>query len=265
MLEPPSSASFEDVMSLDGLPFIRSLLAYEEERFDRTFIADSVYEDMNADFGIFPRAKVYPLYFAGDIRQPEDKIIFIGINPGYSEKENAAEQTYLEEKGSFEGYCDLFTWRASIKKQSRYFTSIGGFLRRIGWLDEKISWPWLAEHFINMDLIPYHSMNTSGLRINDLARYKERYFLPLVKILDYLAPTRPVFITGYPTFEPYFADPLFANLIEVKKDDCIWIGTIAGKHRFFGLPFLNRPIGGKDRIASAVLRHLDPERVDPAH
>ena len=248
--------SFEDVMSLEGLPFIKALLKYEEERFDRDFLNDSVYENMNADFGIFPSTKLYPLYFAGDIRRPEDKVIFIGINPAYNRVDNAKEQEYLEEKGSFDGYSELFTWRESIKKSSRYFSNIGGLLRRIGWLDDKITWPWLQEHFINMDLIPYHSSNTSGLCINDLTHYKQRYFLPIVKILDYLNPQRPIFITGYPTFERYFADPIFADLIEVRKEDGIWVGTIAGKHRFFGLPFLNRPAGGKDKIAEAIKRQM---------
>lgn len=248
--------SFEDILSLDGLPFIQALLKYEEDRFNRAFLKGSVYEEMNADFGTFPNARVYPLYFAGDIRHPQDKIVFIGINPGYQTDANREEQAYLESEGSFEGYCDFFNWRASIKRPSRYFSNIGGFLRRLGWLEGPLTWPWAHEHLINMDLIPYHSRDTNGIRINDLVRYKHRYFTPLLKILDHIAPSRPVFINGYTSFAQNFADPLFADIITVEKGDNIWTGTI-GKHRFIGLPFLNRPAGGKDRIAEVVATRLE--------
>ncbi|MDE1945355.1 MAG: hypothetical protein KGI78_03600 [Patescibacteria group bacterium] len=247
--------SFEDILSLDGLPFIQALLKYEEDRFDRAFLKGSVYEEMNADFGIFPSAKVYPLYFAGDILHPKDKLVFMGINPGYQTEANRAEQAYLESKGSFEGYRDIFAWRAFQGRMYAYFSHIGGFLQRLGWLDGPITWPWIHEHLLNMNLIAYHSKDTNGLRINDLGRYKHRYLTPILKILDYINPSRPVFINGYKSFRAVFTDPLFSDVIKVEEGDGIWVGTI-GRHRFIGLPFLNRPRGGKDRIVEAVKRHL---------
>lgn len=250
------STEFEKIISLEGLSFIKALLKFEEQRFDSAFLKGSVYEDMNAEFGIFPPTKVYPLYFMGDIREPKNKIIFIGINPGYSEEMNKNEQEYLEKHGSFEGYCTHFTHRASIRRPSAYFANIGGFLRRIGLMDEKMTWHWLQQHVINMDLIPYHSTDTSGLRINNLPHYKQRYFVPITKIIDYLNPEKPVFINGFPSFERYFSDPLFSGLIDFKKHDGIWVGMIGKKYKFIGLPFLNRVAGGKDKLVEVVKKYL---------
>ena len=211
---------------------------------------------MNAEFGIFPAAKVYPLYFMGDIRNKENKNIVIGINPGYNEALNKREQEYLEKNGSFEGFCTYFVHRSAIKKSSAYFSHIGGFLRRLGIINEKLTWQWLQEHLIAMDLIPYHSTNASGLRINNLKHYRDRYFVPITKIIDYLEPKTPIFIVGFPTFERYLSDPMFAGLIDFKKHDGIWVGTILGKYKFMGLPFLNRVAGGKDKLVVIAKKHL---------
>jgi hypothetical protein len=255
-LECMLSKEFQRIVSLDGLPFIEALLKFEEERFDTSFLRQSVYEDINDDFGIFPAAKVYPLYFMGEIRKPKNKIIFIGINPGYNEALNKVEQEYLENRGSFEGYCSFFKQRATIRKNSAYFANIGGFLRRMGLMNEKMTWQWLQDNFINMDLIPYHSTNASGLRINNLQHYRNRYFIPITKIIDYLRPERPIFIVGFPTFEKYLSDPMFANLIEFKKQDSIWVGIILNKYKFIGLPFLNRVAGGKDKLVETAKQYL---------
>ena len=211
---------------------------------------------MNVDFGIFPCEKVYPLYFTGDIINPKDKIIFIGINPGYNKELNEDEQNYLEKQGSFEGYSTLFRYRGSVFRKYAYFSNIGGFLRRLGLLDAPMTGEWLQDHFINMDLIPYHSTNTSGLRINDIRRYRDRYFLPITKIIRYLNPQKPIFIVGFPTFEKYLENPIFKGLIDFKKEGSLWTGKIIGKYKFIGLPFLNRVAGGKDILAEATKKYL---------
>jgi len=81
----------------------------EERRFsDSQFLKGSTFEEINIDFGIFPPAKAYPVYFAGDVTHPKGKKIFVGINPGYSDKQRQiAEQQYLEKIGAFDGYCKL--------------------------------------------------------------------------------------------------------------------------------------------------------------
>ena len=252
----PLDSRFREVLSLSGLPFIKALLKYEEKRFDTGYLKGSVYEEINAEFGIFPPTKIYPLYFMGDIREPKDKFIFIGINPGYNEAMNKNEQEHMEQVGSFEAYCSHFTHRATISRKSAYFANIGGFLRRIGMMDEEMSWDWLQKNFLSLDLIPYHSSDTSGLRINNLAHYKERYFIPITKIIEYLKPERPIFINGFPTYEKYFSDPLFSGVIDFEKHDNIWVGTIAGKYKFIGLPFLNRVAGGKDRLVEVVKKYM---------
>jgi hypothetical protein len=251
------STEFQRILSLDGLPFIKALLEYEEKRFDESFLKGSVYEEINQEFGIFPAVKNYPLYFMGDARKPENKIIVIGINPAYREFSIKTEQDYLEKHGSFEGYCTHFLHRGLFQKHSQYFSNIGGFLKRLGLFDhEKMSWEWLQEHLINMDLIPYRSSDSAGLRINNLAHYKERYFIPIIKIIEYLDPKKPIFIHGFRTFEKYLSNPMFAGLIDFEERDGIWVGMIAKKYKFIGTPFLTRVAGGKDKLAEIVLRNL---------
>ena len=119
-----------------------------------------------------------------------------------------------------------------------------------------MTWEWLQDHFINMDLIPYHSTNASGLRINDIQKYKDRYFTSIAKIIQYLDPQKPIFIVGFPTFEKYLEDPIFKGMIDFKKQGSVWKGTIAGKYKFVGLPFLSRVAGGKDKLVESVREHL---------
>ena len=74
----------------------------EEQRFEKQrFLLGSTYEDINADFGIFPTMAAYPVYFAGDVTRPKEKIVVMGINPGFNEAMNRREQSYLEQNGSF--------------------------------------------------------------------------------------------------------------------------------------------------------------------
>ena len=82
-----------------------------ERRFAQLeFFVGPTFEDINADFGSFPSVPVYPVYFAGDIREPTDKIIFMGINPGYRAERNRNEQEFLQNRGK--GYCGLVALRS---------------------------------------------------------------------------------------------------------------------------------------------------------
>lgn len=103
-------SQYRKISHLEGLEFIKALLRIEERRFKQSeFLRGSTFEDINADFGIFPSVPAYPVYFAGDIREPTGKIIFMGINPGYHEEGNRKEQEFLQKRGCYEGYCRIFS------------------------------------------------------------------------------------------------------------------------------------------------------------
>lgn len=244
--------NFEEVLKLSGKPFIEALLKFEQERFDAEFLKGSVYEQINIEFGIFPAKKVYPMYFAGDILQPQDKFIFIGMNPGYSEKGNQKEQEYAEKSGYLEYSRTIFQY---CKKQSNslipYYANIAGFLKRLYGI-EKIDWDWYQENSINLEMIPYHSANTSGLRINDPAGFRKVYFEILLKFLEHLNPQKSVFILGFPTFEQYLSQSHFKDIIYFEKHNNFWVGKIANKYDFIGLPFLTRIKGGKDALVEGI-------------
>lgn len=250
--------NFEEVLQKDGIPFIKALLDHEKKRFNESFLRGSVYEQINADFGIFPKHKVYPAYFTGNIQQPENKYIFIGINPGYDFEINTKECKYLEEEGLFNGYCNIFHdyFGQERKGLIPYFAAVIGFLRRVYDLDGKINtWEWAHKNLISLELIPYHSKNASGLRINDLKEFKNVYFKILIKFLKYLKPKGYIFINGFPTFKNYFSSPEFSDVIFFsKKSESFWAGKIDEKYDFIGLPFLNRPKGGKDKLATSIKR-----------
>ncbi len=106
--------SFDKILKLDGREFIEELLKFEQHRFDRNFLKGSVYEEMNAEFGIFPSKKVYPVYFHGDIFSPKEKHIFVGMNPGYKEEKNELEQRNAERLGLLEASVTGFQY---FKKQ----------------------------------------------------------------------------------------------------------------------------------------------------
>lgn len=249
--------NLKDIYQLTGIEFIQTLLTYEQERFDKNFVKGSVLEEINRDFGVFPYENPYPVYFVGDIREPQNKIIFVGINPGYDKEFNLAENQFLKEEGIFEGYCKHFLFYKKMRTGLLpYYANIGGFLKRMYGITEKIDWDWFQNNFINLELIPYHSKDANGLRINDVSYYKERYFGALIKLLDHIKPTQPIFINGFSNFEKYFKDPLFADLIQFEKHKNIWKGTING-YAFIGLPFLTRVAGGKDQLVTHVQEVAD--------
>jgi hypothetical protein len=251
---------FKQIAHLEGLEFIQALLRLEEQRFEESqFLKGSTFEDINADFGIFPTMPTYPVYFAGDIRYPENKIIFIGINPGFGEDSNRKEREFLRQRGTFEGYCRLYA-DFFEGRSVRYYSSIAGFLRRLYDITEKIDWEWYQEHFITLEAIPYHSASADGLRINNAKKYREVYFEIMLKMLRHLSPRKPVFINGFPTFRRFITDksggilPAFADVIEFAGHANIAVGKIGTEkdYDFVGLPFLTRPSGGKDALVNQM-------------
>jgi hypothetical protein len=257
---------FKEIAKLDGIKFIRALLELEEKRFEEShFLKGSTFEDINADFGIFPTTAAYPVYFAGDVCNPKGKIVFIGINPGFKLERNLQEQEYLKRCGLFNGYCQLYSgFFAGIR--SRYYSNVAGFLKRLYKISEPIDWVWFQNHFLTLELIPYHSENANGLRINDITKFREIYFEILIKLLRHIDPSTPIFINGFPTYRQFLTDknqevlPAFRDVFEFNQFDTISVGTIAGKYKFIGLPFLARPRGGKDTIVAKIKR-LFPQQV----
>ncbi|MEI6596744.1 MAG: hypothetical protein WCL13_00840, partial [bacterium] len=130
-------------------------------------------------------------------------------------------------------------------------SNIAGFLKRLYEI-EKINWDWYQTNFINLEMIPYHSANTSGLRINNPTEFRKIYFEILLKFLKHLNPQKSVFILGFPTFEQYLNQSHFKNVISFKKYGNFWVGKIANKYDFIGLPFLTRIKGGKDALVSGI-------------
>ena len=223
------------------------------------FMKQSVFEEINVDFGIFPPVNVYPVYFSGNVQKPKNKLVIIGINPGYEKHANRAEQAYLKKAGLYHGYCHIYG--DFFKKRHRgllpFFANLVGFLKRLYGADQVFgTWDWLQDNVITLELIPFHSANAAGIRINNTDKYIERYFKIIEKILDHIKPPSPVIVNGFPGFARYFAEEKFAKHISFKKANGFWIGQIAGKHNFIGLPFLIRVKGGKKQLVNKVRRYL---------
>ncbi|MDD2753308.1 MAG: hypothetical protein PHT44_01745 [Candidatus Portnoybacteria bacterium] len=250
----------QELLKLKGLDFVQGLLKIEEDRFNKEFLKGSVYEEINADFGLFPPLKIYPVYFLGNIARPENKRVFIGINPGY-DRSNSLEQKFLEERGCFDGYCNIFGDFLRKKHKglsSKYFSNIAGFLKRFYELDEINNWTWFQDNIINLDFIPYHSKNAAGIRINNIEKFRKVYFQILLKFLEHINPRDYIFVNGFPTFEGYFQNDIFIKAIQFKKVDNFWIGNI-GRFKFIGLPFLTQVSGGKDNLVNNIRRYLADE------
>ncbi len=182
----------------------------------------------------------------------------MGINPGFNAEGNVKERAYLDKHGLFEGYCKLFgDFRFERKKGLLpYYANIGGFLRRFFDIQETIDWDWYQEHFVTLELIPYHSSDINGLRINDIKKYREIYFEIILKLLRHLNPKKPVFLNGFPTYKSLALQyPEFKDVVSFTEHDGFWTGKIGG-YDFIGLPFLNRPRGGKDLLVSRIRESL---------
>lgn len=98
-------------------------------------------------------------------------------------------------------------------------------------------------------------------KVNDAEKYKNRYFEPILKILDYLKPKNHIFINGFKTFEQDFKKSDFQDIIEFSKEEytgnkklknSFYIGKIDKRFKFIGLPFLTRVRGGKDALADSI-------------
>lgn len=245
--------TYETISRLNGLQFLRELLDYEKKRFDSEYLKGSVYEEINLDFGPFPGLNAYPVYFQGDIKNPQGKTVFIGINPGFSQERNQKEQKYLAQNGLFEGYCHIFSsyFKENGEGLRPYYANVAGFLKRYQNI-KIINWDWLQDNFLNLELIPYHSTSAQGVQINDLDCYYRRYFLPLLKILDHIQPREPVFINGFSSFVNYFSQPPLNKKATFKRIDNFWLGHLDNKYDFIGLPFLTRVAGGKDKLVRNI-------------
>jgi hypothetical protein len=257
---------FHQIADLKGIDFTQALLALEQRRFEpSTFRKESTLEEVNSEFGIFPAELAYPVYFAGDVREPQAKTIFLGLNPGYNEARYQGERQFLQEHGLFNGYCRLYSdyFKPAHKSLLRYYSNIGGFLRRLRDIHATIDWDWFQENFIALEFIPYHSSNTNGLRINDASAFREVYIEILLKLLDHLNPHEPVFVNGFPTVRRLLSNNSkirseFADVIEYEQAGPIWSGRL-GRHELIGLPFLTWPKSGFDALVEAVRLHW-PDR-----
>ncbi len=254
---------FQQIANLEGLEFITALLRLEEERFEESqFLAGSTFEDINVDFGIFPKTAALPVYFAGNIREPENKIILMGINPGYDAESYPRELAFLRERGLFEGYCNLYAgYFGDYRKRRkvRYYSNIASLLRGLGLTIPEDYWDWYQENFISLEFIPYHSANANGLRINDKSNFRKVYFEIILKLLRHLNPQNHFFINGFPTFRGFVANkkgvfPEYANALRYEKHERIWTGSLGDGFDFVGLPFLGWLKGGKDALVDEIKR-----------
>jgi hypothetical protein len=252
------------ILHLRGIPFLKALLEIEEKRFSHSeFLKGSTFEEINISFGLFPAARAYPVYFAGDITQPIGKKIFVGINPGYSNSpRQIAEQKYLEQRGSFDGYCRIFSDFFALHEKGLlpYFANIGGFLRRYFDIHERIDWNWLQENVISLDLIPYHSQNAAGLQIRNPEVFRKSYFEIFLRILEHLDPREPIFFHGFPTVLKYLEQPAFRGAVDFQERHTFWVGAFNKKFKFIGLPFLTRVAGGKDALVAQIKRSKGAQR-----
>lgn len=269
-----AASTLGNILELNGLRFIRALLEWEESRFRPTeFKKGSTFEEINSAFGSFPSERAFPVYFAGDITKPEKKHIFVGINPGFSSKPRQAdEQRYLEENDSFEGYCRIFSdfFAEHERRLIPYFGQIARFIRKLYDFEEETdNWTWLQQNLISLDVIPFHSSNASGLRINEPDAFRRNYLEILVRIIEHLNPTRPIFFNGFPTIKRMLDDKrsrkqsgsvasVFADVIKISKPRSIFsgakiaTGTFANRFPFIGLPFLIRLPDGIDPLVDEV-------------
>jgi len=258
---------FKNILTLEGLELADAILKYEKERFDTSFLKGSVYEEINARFGLFPFKSAYPVYFLGNIKAPRDKHVVIGINPGYDADAADTEKEYLKSGNSLlDAYCNIFVGYFKNKRRGliSYFANIAHFLGRLYECDNCNTWNWLHENLINLEFIPYHSSDARGIRINNVDEYYETYFSFVIKMIKYISPSRPVFINGYPTYAEIFERQRFKDDIKMEavtydaggKKRRFWVGKIADEYKCVGLPFLTQITGGKDSLIRAIKDHI---------
>lgn len=253
---------FQSIEHLAGIEFAKALLDLEHTRFQSAkFLTDSTYENINADFGIFPTTLAYPVYFAGDIRYPENKIVVIGINPGFNESQYVKERQFLEKRGLFDGYCNLYgDYFKAEGKKPRYYQGVWRLLQRLFDISGDFDWDWFQEHLITLELVPYHSTYSAGITINDPQKYRDVYFQILIKLLTHINPRSPVLVNGYPTLRKVMTVNKkvinnYSDVLEIHEGESIATGRLAKKFQFVGLPFLSRPRqGGVDALVEEIRR-----------
>lgn len=229
------------------------VLEREKERVDKNFTKDSYFEDVNSKFGIFPNKKLYPMYFYGNIENPKNKYIFVGINPSYTGV--LEEEEYLEEKESVAKYYrflkNAFIWW-SIKLNNKflpYLNKVSLYLSSVEKIKrELIDYKWLQENVINLELIPYHSRSANGLIVNDIEEYYLSYFEIFKKAVKHISPKRPIVFLGKDNFLNIFGSDKFKNDIIIEKKGNVLVGTIFGKYKFVVLNF---------RFSQKDLKNLD--------
>ena len=214
-------SALEAAFALQGVPFIKAVLEWEKSRFQQSsFTKGSTYEEISSDFGLFPSVIAFPVYFAGDIRNPIGKKIVVGINPGFSSGERQAnERLYLEQNGMFDGYCRIFSdcFAVNDKGIPHLFCKYRGISKKYYGIDTQITWTWLQENLISLDLIPYHSVSSAGLRINDPEKFRATYFEIFLRLIRYLDPVEPIFFNGFPTFAETLRDSAFSGAMNLRS------------------------------------------------
>ncbi len=112
-----------------------------------------------------------PCFFAGDLSKAD--YCLLGINPGYKEDDNKIERRIYDEKGWEKTYLTFFEWFRELNIRSPYCSRFAVFLAGVvgnGFpQDRDTRYKLLAEHLVNVDLIPYHSVGI-GLNINSAER-----------------------------------------------------------------------------------------------
>jgi len=219
-----------------------NVLKWEKERVDKNFTKGSYFEDINDKFGIFPKTKLYPMYFYGNIENPKNKYVFVGINPSYTG--GLEEDECLEEKESVAKYYhflkNAFTWW-DIKLDHKflpYFNKISLYLSETEKIKrEEINYKWLQENVINLELIPYHSKSADGLIINNIEEYYQTYFELFRKAIKHINSKKPIVFLGKDNFLNIFENDQFKKDIIIEKRGNTLTGTILGTYKFFVLNF----------------------------
>ena len=76
------------------------------------------------------------------------------------------------------------------------------------------------------------------------------------EILDHLNPTDPIFFNGFPTLDTYLRESQFHDVMQYKKQGEFSVGTIAGRFKFIGLPFLTRVALGNEALVARIKSYL---------
>ena len=124
-----------------------------------------------------------PTYFEGNFEDNNYKYVIVGINPGFSEKQNPKEEA-LKSK-SWDEYLlfikNFFKFFKNNKMKSFYYRRLSKLFSGLDVNYKKYPgfWDYYHDHLINFDLIPYHS-NQFGIS-NSLTDEQKEYLKERVK------------------------------------------------------------------------------------